>query len=750
MKKPNIFAMIIAFSVVFFFCSSILSAQDFGFTKGNFPGQKKELRRALRNIKKGDRRYSYDLKGKYAEALDYYLLANNFNPNCAMLNYRIGVCYLESFYKNTALLYLENANRLNSHVTDDLPYYLGLAYQYNYQFDKAIACYQKYYGSVDPRKLANESGDLDTRLAEITKRIEECKSGKIIYSKPNRLEIMNLGQNVNSLYDDYCPVVNKAETVMAFTSRRKGTSSRLNHYDFLYYEDIWFTYFRNGEWTIPENPGPPINGKTNDATSDMSEGGDTITIYKNYKGEDLLVELVKQDGGWSKPRKLTSSVNYTGSHQPSSSYTSDRQTIYFISDKEGGVGGSDIYYSKVDESGKWGEAVNIGPVINTPYDEEGVCLLNDTTMYFSSKGHNTVGGYDIFLSRLIDGKWTAPVNLGYPMNSTGDDIFLWMGKDGKTGYFNSDRQGGFGGHDIYKVQFTMSTEEIISNINPVSIHGTVVDEDSGEPVMANVLMYSREKDSLIASRVTNKSGKYDVHLSSGKAYRMSMLVKGCDDAGAKKKLFFGTSYSKEFNPIKLSDSAGMATVIYGTVINEKNGKPMQPNIEIIEKGTGKKVAVVVPDTLGNFNVTVTSTLEYNMYVQVSGCEHTQVQVVTENYTQSNIDGQIIKLENIYFDFDRSEIRPDAAEILNRHAVLFQSHKDWKILVEGHTDNMGTMKYNEFLSQKRAENAIEYLLAKGVKRNRFKSGGYGFNKPISTNETDAGRQLNRRVEFSIMK
>lgn len=733
------------FVIVFFFASFVnLSAQNVDFKKENFVGQKKEMKKAIKNIKKGDYCFNEDMKGKYAEALDYYLLANSFNPNNAILNYKIGVCYLRSFYKNNALIYLETAQRLNANASPELNYYLGKAYQYNYMFEEAIAKYKEYLAANKALKA--------TDTADVNKKIRECVDGDILYKNSNRVLIENVGGHINSMWDDYSPFVNQDETMMAFTSRRKTTTGgKTNPYDYMYYEDIYFIYKNaDGTWSNPFNPGKPLNDNHNNATIDLSASGDTITIYQNKSFNDFLYESYRIKGKWTKPVKLQKEVNMRTYWQPSATYSKDKKTIYFISDREGGQGSTDIYVSKQLADGKWDVAKNLGPEINTKYGEDAVYLVNDSILYFSSQGHNTMGGYDIFISKLKDGKWSKPVNIGYPMNSAGDDMFLMISQAG-NGYFASDRQGGFGGLDNYFVRFNMTADEILSQILPVYIDGAFIDDKSGEPVMGSVnILDSIQRPYSIA--FSDSLGKFSTSLTSTKKFFMNVNLKGCFNSPMKGIKKYGTVYSAGFSPAQQLEAELKPTIVSGNVIDDKTFLPLQPKIEVIDFKTNKVVAVIIPDTTGKFIVSLPSSKQYLFNIKTDGCEHKKVLLANDdiNYAVSDVDGKIIKLENVYFDFDKFYIRPDAAEILNRHVELFLKNKDWKLILKGHTDNMGSEKYNMFLSEKRAESVRDYLVEKGLKRNRFKMEGFGFTQSVATNTTPKGRQLNRRVEFYIKK
>jgi outer membrane protein OmpA-like peptidoglycan-associated protein len=422
--------------------------------------------------------------------------------------------------------------------------------------------------------------------------------------------------------------------------------------------------------------------------------------------------------------------------------------IYFVSDMKGGYGGSDIYSCFLKDDGSWTEPKNVGGVINSPHNEDGPFLYDDSTLYFSSRGHNSIGGYDIFVAKLRkDGSWTTPVNLGFPLNSAGDDLYLILAESGDA-YYASDRQGGLGGLDIYHAKFNLKVDDLLANIKPVFVWGYIIDELTSEGVNADVTITNSAESETIFDGPTDEMGQFTASLPSMKKYELKIVPVDCDPTQAKKYPQTGTAYTPGYEPSQ--DDPVPPTSITG-LITDEDGVPMQCPIEIIDIRDSKLAAKVIPDTNGAFSLTLPSASTYRFDVITAGCAHQAVVVQqVDNFTDNLVNGINVRLENIYFDFDKSYIRPDAIEIMNRHAELFIRYKDWKIKVIGHTDNMGSESYNQFLSQKRAKSVVDYLVARGAKRSHFKYEGMGFSQPVASNATEEGRQLNRRCEFRIVK
>ncbi|MBK7288132.1 MAG: PD40 domain-containing protein [Flavobacteriales bacterium] len=278
-------------------------------------------------------------------------------------------------------------------------------------------------------------------------------------ASPVRATVMNVGNAVNTISSEYGALLDP-DGELFFTARREGTTGgKINKVNNNWFEDIYGSRWEANGWSVPEPVPEPLNGPRNDATVSLSPDGKQMILYRDEKdGGDLYVSE-RTGNGWTSPVPLPASVN--SSAQESSAWrTADGKWLYFVSSREGGLGGSDVYRSSWDEAaGDWGTAENLGPDINTMYDEEGVFLPTDgNTLYFASQGHTSMGGYDLFKSELRNGKWSKPENLGWPINSPGDDQFLVLSADGATGYFNSVRSGGMGGDDIYRVEFLVGRQ----------------------------------------------------------------------------------------------------------------------------------------------------------------------------------------------------------------------------------------------------------------------------------------------------
>ncbi len=513
--------LIVIGSFVSFFS---FSQKNIDFSKANFPNDPKGLKEAEKAISKGDDFYRQG-NIKYKQALDFYIQANEFNPENAELNFKIGACYLSSYTRLKAIPFLEKAQKLNFNVDPQLHLMLGKAYHLNLQWDKAIYEYTKFFKSL----LPNEQKELNEA---IQKRITECKNGKLLVKEPDNVKIENVGSAINTIYPEYGAEISADESELIFTSKRNTSTGGAK--DLLlneYFEDIYISYKKDGKWEEAQNIGKPINDEKHNATAGLSLDGQTLYVYLDENDGDLFETHLDGDK-WEKPVRIGGGVN-TKYHESSVSLSYDGKILYFVSDRPGGIGDRDIYYCTKDVKGKWGEAVNMGSEINTPYGEDGVFAHPDgKTLYFSSQGFNSMGGYDIFKSTLgKDGKWSKPVNMGYPINTPEDDIFFVMSGSGKHGYYSSSREDSFGALDIYMISFmdapkdsTTKSDSVKTEVSQTTLlKGIITDAQTGKPLEATIEVVDNQKNELIASFKSNSStGKYLISLPSGKNYGIAV------------------------------------------------------------------------------------------------------------------------------------------------------------------------------------------------------------------------------------
>ncbi len=371
-----------------------------------------------------------------------------------------------------------------------------------------------------------------------------------------KVGIKNMGDEVNSPYPDYAPLISADRNVMIFTSRRpleekdkmKGRSGLENVY-VTYYDD------KNKKWLVTIMLGPIINlpDKNNSAIA-LSNDGQRMLLYRggNLQSEngDILESYLNGDE-WSDPVRLPSPIN-SDDNESSASISPDGKTIYFVSDRKGGHGGRDIWYCTQGEDGVWGDAVNIGSAINSEEDEEGVFIHpNGNALFFSSKGHNSIGGYDIFVSMYDETSksWSKAESLGSPINTPGDDIYFVLDASGKTGYYASTRPGGSGDLDIYSATF--SDKFLPKNITLLKGH---IENKKGIPVGASIVVKNKTTDKVVGSFKSNKStGKYLVSLPTGQKYELEVSSDGFITSTESLDIPYKTGYGEVIKDIVLEE-----------------------------------------------------------------------------------------------------------------------------------------------------------------------------------------------------
>lgn len=340
-----------------------------------------------------------------------------------------------------------------------------------------------------------------------------------------KIVVTSIGEGMNSPYNDYAPVISADGYMMIFTSRRPTLKEDIDQ-KVQGMENIYVSYYNDMTWKwseaqiLPE----PVNvkGKNNSAIA-LSNDGQRLLMYRGDPDGNIYESLLEGEN-WSEPVKLPKPVN-SKKHESSASIAPDGRTIYFVSYRKGGVGGGDIWSCRQEING-WGKAENLGLTINTPQNEEGVFIHPDgKTLYFSSQGHESKGGYDIFKSVFENGKWSNPVNVGDSINTVGDDLFYALTADGKTGYYcSSARAGGAGMKDIYEVYFKNKKSE---TGGLTLFKGIVIDNDSFDPIGTEIEISDNDKNEIIATVKSNSSsGKYLVSLPPGKNYGIAVKKKG--------------------------------------------------------------------------------------------------------------------------------------------------------------------------------------------------------------------------------
>jgi hypothetical protein len=457
------------------------------------------------------------------------------------------------------------------------------------------------------------------------------------------------------------------------------------------------------------------NTDDHDAIVSVSNDGKTLYMFRN----NGIYESNLNEGKWSEPKRMSEAINEPNTFEAHAFISNDGTSLYFSSNRPGGMGGLDIYRSTKDANGNWGTPQNLGPEINTAEDEDSPFINKDgTKFFFSSKGLNGFGDYDIFFSKVENGTFSKPVNMGLPFNSPGDDIYFSIDSLEKNGYFASARPGGFGGMDLYQVFYFDKPETqgciTLSNQNP---NGELfIDFTTRDSIFV--------KDSIIFDSKISRLGKLGVIRYFWKIN--DTLVN--EDS---------SKYVHRFNKIgKYNVTLELATLSDSTNVR-------------MDFCLNKTVTVFDPNIVEEF------------FEPLLRKNETQIEIVGTadikkiDTTSADVkEIRKIKLSPIYFNVDKSDLRPDALKTVNKNIFNLKEFTEVVIKITSHTDATASEEYNKKLSQKRANTVINYLIKKGISKERILAVvALGEEEQVDVKGKKLTKeqinQLNRRVEFFVV-
>jgi len=640
----------------------------------------------------------------------------------------MGICLTyDPAQKNRAIEIIEQVKITNPEY-NILNFYLGKAYAVNYEFDKAI----KYFNMF----LVNVSGEDLEMKGKAEQMINNCNNAKDILTDTIRENsVENIQFPINSQYSEYVPVISADESVMIYTYRGIRSKGAENIDQSMgseaYMEDVFISYKENGVWTTPESIGDNINTKNHDAAIALSVDGQTLFIYKsedNNMGDIYVSQL--SGGDWSKPIKLKGDVNSNKSWEGSASLSANGKVLYFASDREGGLGGRDLYKAELQGDGSWSNIQNLGSKVNTIYNDDAPFIHPDNkTLYFSSQGHSSIGGYDIFYTIMDDeGNFNEPVNLGYPINTVDDNRYFVLAANGKTGYYSGGGEKSLGEEDIFKITMGKIEKPVLA-----LLLGKVYYNDV--PI-GSIMNLSKQPNQELEGKFksNSKTGKYVMALTRG-IYEIEVELASGETVSDSIRLNDITEYIELHKDFRIYSDSSLII---------RQAASLQSILEVELKKENKTI-----DTLFTDNI--------NQEIKLTPMDK----------------GRVFSLKNIMYAFDNANLRASSSVELDRLVAILKEQKDIKIEISSHTDasrNVEAAKrsfkrkglvytkeahdkkskaYNQQLSQRRAQSVVDYLVKKGISRNRLVAKGYGEEKPIATNDTEEGRQLNRRTEFKVL-
>lgn len=599
---------------------------------------------------------NYRVRGQYTIAIQLLEQAIDKDDKFHEAYFRLGVIYKAKGDLDQAEQLLLKSDELSEGKGPGNAFELGELYLLKAEYKKAIEYIDRYL-SAKPKN--------SRRLAEANKIKTDAQFAIDNIELASEFNPHPLSDTVNAFPMQYFPIVTVDQKAIIFT-RRLGTT--MDHD-----EDLVISRKNSdGRWMEPESLSDNINSEWNEGTCTLSADGRVLIFTscygrKGYGSCDLYISK-KTGDEWSVPVNLGGKVNsHAWESQPSLS--SDGRTLYFISNRGGGVGGRDIWVSHLDEKEQWSSPSNLGSTINTPNDEVSPFIHpNNVTLYFASNGITGFGGFDIFYTERKDKSWSKPRNIGYPINTSADQVSLYITSDGEKGYYshevtNDPNQKG----KLYEFNVPASAKV---KYRTSYVAGKVFDAETKQPLKAGIELYDlkkEEREGFVHS--DSISGEYLMVLTEGSDYALYVNKSGY--------LFESLSFEYQMN---------------------ENLKPVELNIYLKPISAGAKAV----------------------------------------------------LNNIFFDVDSYALKDKSRTELNKLITFLKANPDTKIEIGGHTDDTGSADYNLDLSLKRARSVYEFLIEKDISKSRISYKGYGQTLPAFPNDSNLHRQMNRRIEFKIIK
>lgn len=568
----------------------------------------------------------------------YDALANTYQKNNQLIN-----------SKNT---YLKLLSLKSDH-------FFGLYELGNIYFDLGnLDSSEFYYGRF---LRMNSSNDKYAQNAQLNLR--NINFSRDAFKNPVNVNPVNMGSSINSKDQEYSPAFAIDEKTIYITKRMGNLSDNRPN------EDLYFAELNDESWDKVKDIGPPINTIENEGAFSISSDGNYIFFTScsrnGGKGQCDIWLTSKKNNRWDEPKNLQSPIN-TKYWESQPSISSDGRMLYFSSDRPGGYGGTDIWVSEFSISG-WSAPKNLGPTVNTSMDEQFPFIHSDNrTLYFSSNGHPGLGKSDLYLTRKdVKLNWETPINMGFPINSRGQDWNLVVARDGKTAYFSSDQLKGFGGLDIY----TFQLPEKLQAEKVSYLRGYVRDAITKQPLSANVELSPINGEPTTLTYAKPGTGMFLVPLKTNMKYALTIDKDGY--------LFYTEFYN-------------MPAI--------QRDQPIELFIDL------EKIEL----------------------------------------------GNSVVLKNIFFDTDKSDIKDESKQELEKLIDFLSENNSIRIEISGHTDNVGDSKHNMVLSENRAKSVCDFLTNNGIEKSRLTYKGFGDTQPIKQNNTDENRAKNRRTEFKIIQ
>lgn len=728
----------------------------------------------------------------YEAALSKYLEAIQAGEKDPMVYYKTGICYYRSpelTEQIKAIPYFEYALQNAQGLPIVLYYDLGSIYLKDENITKALENFNKF------RELSNKADK--KAMADADAAIQTCNNALVLMSVPRNFKVNHFNAMVNTKYTEYNPVVSADESVMAFTALRPNTGKTRTGDKYI--EEIYISYNESGTWSEPKVV--PIASEYNVGTAGISADGQKMLIFMGGASDPgSLFQITKAGDTWSKPSLITPNLNTPKYLESTASITPDGKTIYFASDRLGGHGGLDIYRTTLLANGTWSVPVNLGPEINTKANEDAPFIHPDQkTLFFTSDGHNSMGGRDIFVTRFVNDKWTNPENMGYPVNTTANDNYFTLIADGTRGYFSSDRKGGSGGQDIYYLDMPAES----ASIPLTMIKGKILNAETGKPMPTKIYLIDNETDKKLdfVYHPDPKTGNYLVILPPSRDYDMVIESEGflpyTLNINIPNQSYFYELYQminlrtiKQFDVV-VGQEVQVKNAFYDTDQDQKADLRKTHEAKLVQGGNIDVYDMMLDLMASNDKEGINYLTELiqmkdpiedvnfderqNKNIEVASRTYYYDESDESKFEQKNVDGKTIfslptfmvteeakkqkeqavrkstfdkaaltKFVKIYFDAGKSDLKAQYNAQLDILLAELQKYPDLGVEISGFASAEGTEELNRELSNKRAIAVLDYFNHKGVVRRRIVAKGYG-----ATKDEASTKEEGRRVEVRVV-
>lgn len=649
----------------------------------------------------------------YKSAANLYEQELNDDPDNAEIKLQVAECYRKMNQPDQSAFWYAQVIEQDKVIKPVHRLYYAQSLASIGKYDEAKVWYQKYSESV--------SGD-----SRASNELQALQNLNNFYLDSAMYDVAEIG--VNSPVADFSP--SYFQDGVVFVSDRG--KSPLAHQTFSWNEraflDLYYSQIsEDGNLQFPTKFYKGVNTKFHEGPLVFFEQGNKMIFTRNNyiskkigKSQEGIIKLKlyqgeQQGGGWANLNELPfNSDEYSAGHP---AITEDGSTLYFASDMPGGLGGTDIYKTSFSE-GKWSPPINMGKVINSEGNEMFPFISSDGKLFYASNGKGGLGGLDVFQAMSNDGEIVATKNLGYPVNTNGDDFGLILDGRRKSGYFSSNREGGTGDDDIYYLL-----------INRVAVEAILVDKETGEPI-SDGSVTALEKNMQESIYMEKDGNKYLFDAIPGREYE-----------------FTGSKENYETNVVNLST-------------NNLNPDLDLLTVEIPLEKIPEYPAVDIPDSINSVEILLLENIsgkKQKFYIAggvfklYPGTEEELQQALAKKGMSV---GEVIRISNIYYDLDKSNIRPDASEQLDKLAALLTKYQRINLFMDSHTDSRSTDTYNDALSNRRSNSSLSYLVQKGINKDRLENKAFGERELVNDcgNDiecTEAKHQFNRRTEFEIV-